>query len=199
MTSPNFDEWLKTSGESWNRVSIGRQLEELVRRAIGRSDGYLTQLRNAAKVMHSVETPWPTKGFLADKAMHLYEISRAPRAVWELFAERLVKGYTVEKLADSGDIPEGVQLGATQRDKHTKWLTTASVVAIVETPEVVEPARKAVLDHNHAIRGLLVDLVNETVSHQPIDKTRRARHHTATWEAADRRHASHPTFWVCGR
>lgn len=51
---------------------------------IGRNQGYLSQLRSAAEVM---QTYWSTNGFeaaLGDKAMHLYEISKAPRDSWPL-------------------------------------------------------------------------------------------------------------------
>lgn len=57
---------------------------------LGHSGEYVRQLRAGAEVL--AETPNSSWGFIADKAKHLYEISKAPRAVWRVLVEALVGG-----------------------------------------------------------------------------------------------------------
>lgn len=90
---------------------------------IGRTGEYVGQLRSAADVLTSL----PNSSLeVSDKAKHLYEISKAPRAAWPLLVERLVaKGWTV---ADTSREVEQIRKFNVP-DEWAEWLPLADLVS----------------------------------------------------------------------
>jgi site-specific DNA-methyltransferase (adenine-specific) len=56
---------------------------------VGKSPQHISRLRKAAEVFESVKGSPQGEGLL-DKSKHLYEISKAPREVWELLVDELI-------------------------------------------------------------------------------------------------------------
>jgi len=68
---------------------IGGGLSEYARQ-VGRSQQYISELRDAAEVLSFVKPTAQAVG-LADKAKHLHAIHKAPRELWPLLVERMLK------------------------------------------------------------------------------------------------------------
>lgn len=99
----------------------GEQKEYAERSGYGKS--YISQLRSAAEVA-SVYSSKPDG--LDEKAKHLYEVSRAPRAAWSALVGQLVKhGWTVADVKRKVDELKRFEVP----DHHAAWLPLAEVVA----------------------------------------------------------------------
>ena len=62
---------------------------------IGKTKGYISQIRSAAEVLESLgEFSQLNLSDLLTKAMHLYEISRAPRDSWPRLVDAMLNGWS---------------------------------------------------------------------------------------------------------
>jgi ParB/RepB/Spo0J family partition protein len=99
----------------------GEQKEYAERTGFGKS--YISQLRSGAEVARVYSSKLAD---LADKAKHLYEISRARRVVWPLLVESLIKrGWSV---ADTKATADKIRAFAIPGE-HAAWLPLTDVTA----------------------------------------------------------------------
>jgi len=110
----------------------GEQKSYAERTGFGKS--YVSQLRSGAEVAAVYSSKLSD---LADKAKHLYEISKAPREVWPVLVDALVKhGWSVADTAKQVARVREFEIG----DEYADWLPIADVVARhLEAPERFTP------------------------------------------------------------
>lgn|GEM_PF-897516 len=108
---------------------------------IGSDRSLVSQLRNAARVLR--QTREISNRFqLADRAFHLYEISKAPSESWLLLVDRLIlKGWTVAESASQVDRIRKFDIPAV----HACWLPYAAVVEAYLRSDRLNPAAVAKL------------------------------------------------------
>lgn len=106
---------------------------------IGRTGEYIGQLRSAAEVLSSL----PNLSLeVADKAKHLYEISKAPRNSWPLLVDRLVtRGWSVNDTGSQVDRVRKFDIPA----EYADWLPYAAVVEAYLRSDRLNPAAIAKL------------------------------------------------------
>lgn len=92
---------------------------------IGVGQSYVSQLRSAAGVLGSLHYS-SNEVDLNDKAKHLYEISRADRAIWPLLAEYLIKkSWTVAETKATVDKVRQFDVS----NDHAAWLPLTAIAA----------------------------------------------------------------------
>lgn len=107
--------------------SAGGSLKAYAER-IGRATGYLSELRSAAEVLLKIKKDSLERNFsdLGERAKHLYEISKAPRSVWSLLVDSLIKrGWSV---ADTKATADKIR-AFTIPGEHADWLPLTDVAA----------------------------------------------------------------------
>lgn len=118
---------------------------------LGKSQGYISQVRNAAQVYRSLDFSQLKSTELIGKAQHLAAIHKAPRELWPLLVERLLAGgwsvadteYWISKVK-AFDIPDKwgrvflPLLSVIERFLDTQQFSPATVKKLVETAEQIE-------------------------------------------------------------
>lgn len=93
---------------------------------VGVTGAYIGQLRSAAEVITAAKLKFSSAGDLADKAKHLYEISKAPREVWSVLVGRLLHhGWSVKDTAGQVDKIRKFDVPG----EHADWLPLEDLTA----------------------------------------------------------------------
>jgi hypothetical protein len=109
---------------------------------IGITGAYVGQLHAAAQVITTAKLEFSSAVNLADKAKHLYEISKAPKSVWTILVERLLsRGWSV---ADTGREIEKIRKFEIP-DEHAYWLPFDAVAEAYVRADRLNPAAVAKL------------------------------------------------------